>query len=84
MVRTIKRISHDLIPLSDAVSELSLLVTGLLEAVQDQLVSENSKVKGYLEECTLASQNLALSAQLIKRYIVEVDEEADRNGITED
>ncbi len=84
MVRTIKRISHDLIPLSDAISELSSIISDLLSAVKPQAQFSSNKAFEYFNECVTASEKLALSARLVGVYLQEVDKEANRGGITID
>lgn len=84
MSRNIKRIAHDLIPLSDAATELSSIITELLAAIKPRANFDNSKTEEYLEECLKASKNLAISTKLIKSYIQEVNDEADREGIVKD
>lgn len=81
MPRNIKRIAHDLIPLSDAATELSSIISELLHAVKPHVQFDNHKAAEYFEECTKASQNLAISTKLIKSYIQEVNNEADKEGI---
>ena len=84
MVRTIKKVTHDLMPLSDAVTELSALISELLKAVEPHVRFENDKAAKYFDDSVKASGNLAVSAKLIKDYLHEVDGEADREGITKD
>ncbi|OGT30385.1 MAG: hypothetical protein A3E87_01490 [Gammaproteobacteria bacterium RIFCSPHIGHO2_12_FULL_35_23] len=82
MARSIKKIAHDLIPLSDAVTELSSIISQLLEAVKPYAQFENSKASQYFDECAKASQKLAISSKLIREYVQEVNNEADREGIS--
>lgn len=83
MARTIKKVAHDLAPLSDVVSELSSLISELLESVKPQATFSNDKISEYFDECLSATQKLAISAKLIRHYIDEVNEEADREGISQ-
>ncbi len=84
MPRNIKRIAHDLIPLSDAATELSAIISELLNAIKPHVQFSDHKAAEYFQECAKASQNLAISTKLIKNYIQEVDDEADREGIVKD
>lgn len=84
MARTIKRIAHDLSPLSSAVNELGAIISELMDAIQNHIVFDDPKMKIYFDECRQASQKLALSANLINDYINEIHEEADREGIDKD
>lgn len=81
MARSIKKIAHDLLPLSGAISELSSIVAQLLGAIRPAVEFNDPKVDGFFEESMEALDKLTLSANLIKKYILEVDEEADRDGI---
>lgn len=84
MARTIKKIAHDLSPLSDAVTELSSIISQLLNAVKSHTQFDDPKAKDYFDECTIASEKLAISAKLIRDYVHEVDNEADKEGISKD
>lgn len=84
MTRNIKRIAHDLMPLSDAVTELSSIISQLLNAVKPHAKFDDIKASKYFDECTKASQKLAISAKLIRDYVEEVNEEADKEGILKD
>ncbi len=84
MARTIKKIAHDLLPLSDVTSELSLLISQLLAAVKPHASLTDSKAAEYFDECAKAAQNLAVSAKLIREYIEEVNSEADSEGIVKE
>ncbi|NNM59443.1 MAG: hypothetical protein HKM04_06460 [Legionellales bacterium] len=84
MARNIKRIAHDLIPLSDAVTELSTIISQLLDAIKPHAQFDDQNIIKYFDECVKASQKMALSSQLIKQYVHEVDKEADRERILKD
>lgn len=84
MARSNKQISHDLLPLSKAVSELSDSIAQLLAAVEPYAQFSDDKAAEYFSECNQASQDLAYSARLIRDYVLEVDAEADSEGITKD
>jgi hypothetical protein len=84
MARNTKRIAHDLIPLSDAVSELSSLISEFLSAIKPHARFENPKAPKYFDDFAQATIKLAISARLIRKYIQEVDNEADREGIIKD
>lgn len=84
MARSNKQISHDLLPLSRSVSELSVSIAQLLEAIEPYAQFSNNRAAEYFAECNEASQELAYSAQLIQDYVSEVDAEADQEGITKD
>ena len=84
MARNIKRIAHDLIPLSDSVTELTSMISELLSAVESYTKFDNTKASNYFTECLRASKKLAISAKLIKEYVQQVNSEADREGILKD
>ena len=84
MARNIKRIAHDLLPLSDAVTELSSIISQLLEAIQPHTSFDDPSASKYFEECTKASEKLALSSQLIRKCVQEINDEADNEGISKD
>ena len=84
MTKNIKRIAHDLTPLSDAITELSALTLELLNAIKPHTSFDDSKVAGHFDQCELAMQKLAISAKLIRTYVQEVHTEADREGILKD
>jgi hypothetical protein len=84
MARTTKRIAHDLIPLSDAVTELSSIISQLLNAIEPHATFDSQQTQQYFNECSKASEKLAISAKLIKEYVKEVNNEADKEGITKD
>ena len=81
MARNIKKIAHDLLPLSDAVTELSLIISQLLEALRLHATFDSPQTNKYFSECANASQKLAISAKLIRSYVKEVNNEADKEGI---
>ena len=81
MSRNIKRIAHDLLPLSGAISELSVIISQLLNAIETHTSFDDDKAKKYFEECLNASEKMALSAKLVRDYILEINEEADKEGI---
>lgn len=76
MTRTVKKIAHDLSPLSDVVSELSTLISELLTSINNHISFEDSNISSYFSECLQATQKLAISAQLIKHYIKDMNDEA--------
>lgn len=84
MARNTKRIAHDLTPLCDAVTELSAIISQLLEAVKPHAKFDDAKASKYFDECTKASQKMAVSAKLIREYIQDINDEADREGIIKD
>jgi hypothetical protein len=84
MARNIKKIAHDLLPLSDAISELSAIISQLLNAIEAYASFDDDKAKKYFEECSNASEKMALSAKLVRDYVLEVNEEADKEGINKD
>ena len=84
MTRNIKRISHDLLPLAEGNSELSELVLALLEGVNEHVSFDDPKAQKFFNECIVASQKMAISAKLIKKYVVELDQEAETLGIVKD
>ncbi len=84
MVRTIKRVAHDLLPLSQGNSELSLLVNKLLSGIEKHVSFDDPRAKGYFEECLKASEKMAVSARLIREYVVNLDQEAEAENISKD
>ena len=84
MVRTVKKVAHDLLPLSDVVTELSTIVSQLLHAVKPHAQFDNVKAGRYFDECAEASDKLAISANLIKKYVHEINEEVDNNNSLKD
>lgn len=81
MTKNIKQIAHDLLPLSDATTELSGLITKLLEAVKPHATFDEAKAEQYFNECINASQKMTISAKLIREYVQETNAEADKAGI---
>jgi hypothetical protein len=43
---------------------------------------DNSEAKRYFSECSNACEKMSLSAKLIRKYIEDVHNEADKEGIT--
>lgn len=84
MARNIKKIAHDLNPLADAITELSILISQILAAIESSVNFDEAKTKKYFEDCSSASQKMALSAKLISKYVQEINREADNEGITKD
>lgn len=78
MVRDIKRIVHDLTPMSDVVSELSALISKLLSSMKDEVTFVNPEAAEYFFSCLTATEKLAISAGLISRYIDELRRDAGR------
>lgn len=81
MTKNIKQIAHDLLPLSDAITELSGLITELLEAVKPHSTFDEVKADQYFNECITASKKMTISAKLIREYVQETNAEADKAGI---
>lgn len=81
MSKNIKRIAHDLMPLSDASKELSKIISQLMRSIKSHAKFDDPKACEYFAECIEASEKLAISTTLIKSYIQEVNDEADREGI---
>ncbi|MFN7098667.1 MAG: hypothetical protein ACK4PR_14095 [Gammaproteobacteria bacterium] len=84
MARTIKKVAHDLSPLSEAVTELSAIILQLLTAVKPHVQFDDPSISKYFDECIKASGKLAISAKLIKGYVCEVNDEADKENILKD
>jgi hypothetical protein len=84
MTRNIKRIAHDLSPLSNAASELGTIILKLLKAIEPHANFTDDKANKYFHECIEATRNLSVSTQLIGDYIADIDKEADNNGIAKD
>ena len=84
MARNLKQIAHDLIPLSDAATELSAVISELLSGVKPFAQFDNAKAAASFNDCTKAAQKLAISTKLIKEYVQQVNSEADRENIFKD
>ncbi|MCK4608852.1 MAG: hypothetical protein KAT71_05190 [Gammaproteobacteria bacterium] len=84
MVKNIKKIAHDLLPLSNAITELSSIISQLLNAINPHANFDDKNAKKHLEECSEASEKMALSARLIREYVEKLNNEADIAGITKD
>lgn len=81
MARNIKRVSHDLGPLSDIGVELTDVISQLLEAVSPHINFNNKKIFNYFEQCIGAAHNLKKNNELIQQYLKELNYEADQEGI---
>ena len=84
MAKTIKKVAHDLLPLSDAVTELSSIISQLLEAIEPHATFHEETAKKYFSDCRGASQKLTISSKLIREYIQELHVEANQEGIVKD
>jgi tRNA uridine 5-carbamoylmethylation protein Kti12 len=81
MARTIKKIAHDLLPLSDAITQLSDIISQQLESLNNLVEFKDPRIKEYFQECINAQQKMAASARLVREYVIEVNQEADSEGI---
>lgn len=81
MARTIKKVAHDLLPLSDAVTELGKIVSQLLHAIKQHATFDDEMTTHYFDQGIKALDKLAISADLIKTYLCEINDEADREKI---
>lgn len=81
MARTIKRVSHDLFPLSDIGTELTDIILQLLEAISPHANFSNKDIYTYFNECIEAAHNLSKNNKLINQYLKELNNEADQEGI---
>lgn len=84
MAKTIKKVAHDLLPLSDAVTELGKIVAQLLHAIKQHATFDDDMTTHYFDQGIKALDKLAISADLIKTYLHELNEEADKDGIDKD
>lgn len=84
MARTIKRVSHDLLPLSLGNSELSDLVSKLLAGIKDHISFDDPRAKVYFDECLQATEKMTVSAYLIQKYVLELEQEANAENISKD
>ncbi len=84
MPRTIKKISHDLMPLSDASAETAALVCETLKKLAAYLEFDKKEVKECYNMCLKACEKMTISIQMVKKYVVDVDKEAEKEGITKD
>lgn len=84
MTRNIKKIAHDLSPLSEASAELSSIILQLLDTIKLHAKFDDEKMSTHLTECEEASKNLVISTSLIEKYVSELNKEADKEGILKD
>lgn len=84
MATNIKKVAHDLLPLSEAVSELSAIISELLNAIEPSTAFETNEAATYFIECVNASKKLAVSAELIRKYVQKINYEADKEGMLKD
>jgi hypothetical protein len=84
MTRNIKKIAHDLLPLSEAITELSLIISQLLNTIKPHAKFDDVQSATYFDNCTEASLKLTTSAELIRTYIQKVNDEADKEGLSKD
>lgn len=84
MARTIKKVSHDLVPLSDAITELASETLKLLNSMKVSGNFNNLKELSYFDDCVEASQMITSTSKLIRQYLHELEDEADREGILKD
>lgn len=82
MARSIKKISHDMLPLALATAETSLLVQEALKRLESFIQFNQREAKDCFEFCIEACEKMAISADLMKQYVLEVDNEAESEGIT--
>jgi hypothetical protein len=84
MARNIKKIAHDLGPLSEASAELSSIIFQMLDEIKLHAKFDDEKMFNHLTECEEASKNLVISTGLIEKYVSELNKEADKEGIFKD
>ena len=84
MPRTIKRVSHDLLPLSKGNSELSALISKLLLGIESHISFDDPRAKSYFDKCLEATEKMMISARLIQEYVVSLDKEAEAENIPKD
>ncbi len=84
MPRTIKKISHDLMPLSFATAETASIVWEALKKLETHLQFDKKEVKECYNMCLSACEKMTLSVHMLKDYVVSVDQEAEREGITKE
>lgn len=84
MPRTIKKISHDLMPLALANADTLLVVQNTLKKLEPYLQFNRPEALDCFNYCIAACQEMAISADLIKQYVLQVDAEADREGIAKE
>ncbi len=80
-VRTIKKISHDLMPLAQANAETALLVQQALKNLEPYLQFNRQEALDCFNYCIAACEEMAVSADLVKKYVEEVDQEAEKASI---
>jgi len=84
MARTIKKVVHDLSPITDGCVQLSSIILEILDEIKLNAKFDNKKMFDRLTECEEASKNLELCSGLIQKYVFDLNKEADREGITKD
>lgn len=81
-MKNIKQIAHDLSPMCDVVNELSSVMCEFLGDLTSYIHSDDKEINKYLLESVQASNQLAKSIELIKKYVTDLHVEADSHGIT--
>jgi len=79
-----KKIAHDLLPLTDTVTELSTILSQLLLMIKPHAKFDSPQASNYFDEFSEALNGLTLSIGLMKKYVSDVNIEADNNGIAKD
>lgn len=82
MAKNIKKVTHDLLSLADAVTERGKIVAQLLHAIKQHARFDDEMTTHYFDQGLKALDKLAISADLIKTYLHELDNEADKSGIS--
>ncbi len=81
MARTIKRISHDLTPISISAGELSALLIDMLSGIKNSIHFASKEAEQNFINSLEVAENLVISIDLIKKYVEDVDLEAAREEI---
>lgn len=80
MARTIKQVTHDLKPVIANIKDMSEALNKLLPKLLGD-AAEDTKKQNQVKTCLNAIAALDQSANLARQYILEVDAEADQEGI---
>lgn len=75
MAKNTKQIVHDLQPLASVISELSTIISDMLDNIETHTRYDDSKIKDYFIECNDAVKKLSSTSILVKKYIENISAE---------